>query len=167
MVPSCEKLWYRCHHQPSKRRRYHIAIRRLAVFGHMVRLYVSTPAHRMLKQAVDIKSGSRPNVQCEPLLLTRYDDVAESWGLYLRVHFLPNFQMRTHFWGAIIIIVRTSSIAMPSLACLGPCAPPVDEKVPMFFVVCHALNGRICTNDFVIWSSRNTMVLISLIGEDL
>ena len=39
------------------------AKRRLALFGHMVRLDTNTPAHQILKQAVDVKSGHRPNAR--------------------------------------------------------------------------------------------------------
>jgi len=40
-----------------------IAKRRLALFGHVVRLDTNTPAHQILKQGVDVKSGHRPNAQ--------------------------------------------------------------------------------------------------------
>jgi len=40
-----------------------VAKRRLALFGHVVRLDANTPAHQILKQAVDVKSGHRPNAQ--------------------------------------------------------------------------------------------------------
>ena len=40
-----------------------MARRRLALFGDMVRLDANTPAHQVLKQAVDVKSGHRPNAQ--------------------------------------------------------------------------------------------------------
>jgi len=40
-----------------------IARRRLALFGDMVRLDANTPAHQILKQAVDVKSRHRPNAQ--------------------------------------------------------------------------------------------------------
>ena len=36
---------------------------RLALFGHVVRLDANTPAQQILKQAVDVKSGHRPNAQ--------------------------------------------------------------------------------------------------------
>jgi len=39
------------------------AKRWLTLFGHVVRLDVSTPVHQILQQAVDIKSGSRPNAK--------------------------------------------------------------------------------------------------------
>ena len=42
------------------------ARRRLALFGHVVRLDANTPAHQILKhgvQGVDVKSGHRPNAQ--------------------------------------------------------------------------------------------------------
>ena len=37
------------------------AKRRLVLFGHVVRLDANTPAHQILKQAVYVKSGHRPN----------------------------------------------------------------------------------------------------------
>ena len=40
-----------------------IAKRRLALFGHVVRLDTNTPAHQILKQGMDVKSGHRPNAQ--------------------------------------------------------------------------------------------------------
>ena len=36
---------------------------RLALFGRVVRLDANTPAHQILRQAVDVKSGHRPNAQ--------------------------------------------------------------------------------------------------------
>ena len=39
------------------------AKRRLALFGHVMRLDANTPALQILKQAVDVKSGHRPNAQ--------------------------------------------------------------------------------------------------------
>ena len=38
-------------------------MRRLALLGHVVRLDANTPAHQILKQGVDVKSGHRPNAQ--------------------------------------------------------------------------------------------------------
>jgi len=43
--------------------RYHIAKRRLALFGHVVRLNVNTPARQILKQAMGVKPRHRPNEQ--------------------------------------------------------------------------------------------------------
>ena len=40
-----------------------IAKRQLALFGHVVRLVANTPAHQILKQAMDVKSGHQPNDQ--------------------------------------------------------------------------------------------------------
>ena len=40
-----------------------IAKRRLALFGHVVRLDANTPVHQILRQAVDVKSGHRPDAQ--------------------------------------------------------------------------------------------------------
>jgi len=37
------------------------AKRRLALFGHVMRLDANTPVHQILKQAVYVKSGHRPN----------------------------------------------------------------------------------------------------------
>ena len=39
------------------------AKRRLALLGHVVRLDANTPAHQILKQGADAKSGHRPNAQ--------------------------------------------------------------------------------------------------------
>jgi len=40
-----------------------MARRRLALFGHVVRLDANTPAHQVLKQGVDVKSEHWPNAQ--------------------------------------------------------------------------------------------------------
>ena len=40
-----------------------IAKRRLALFGHVMRLDANTPVHQILRQAVDVKSGHRPDAQ--------------------------------------------------------------------------------------------------------
>jgi len=37
--------------------------RRLALFGHVVRLNTNTPAHQILEQAVDVKSRHQSNAQ--------------------------------------------------------------------------------------------------------
>ena len=58
----CKELWHCCHHQSANVDDI-IAKTRLALFGHVMRLDANTPAHQILKQGVDVKSGHRPNAQ--------------------------------------------------------------------------------------------------------
>jgi len=53
MARPCKELWHRWHHQTAERQRYHIeeATRTVRSRGD-----ANTPAHQILKQAVDVKS---------------------------------------------------------------------------------------------------------------